>query len=129
MMEIREEDVSGMGTYLGEIREPRRTAYGNIRHKLIDIIVIGFTAVLCGSDNFEDMAEFGRLKRDFFERFLELPNGIPDESTFRKVINRLEPVALHKSLDSWLVGIAERQKAADGSPRCVSIDGDARKRV
>jgi hypothetical protein len=40
------------------------------------------------------MEEFRQLKRDFFERFLALSHGIADESTFRKVINRLEPVEL-----------------------------------
>jgi predicted transposase YbfD/YdcC len=90
---------------------------------LIDIIVIAFTATLCGSDEFEEMEEFGRLKRDFFKGFLELPNGMPDESTFRKVINRLDPVQLHKSLDNWLVEVGERQKADDSSVRAVNIDG------
>jgi hypothetical protein len=55
-MELSEKDVREMSAYLGEISEPRRVAYGNIRHKLIDIIVIGFTAILCGSDEFEDMS-------------------------------------------------------------------------
>jgi hypothetical protein len=102
IMEINEKDVMEMNKYMGGINEPRRTVYGNIRHKLIDIIVIAFTAVLCGYDEFEEMEEFGRLKQDFFKEFLELPHGIPDESTFRKVINRLDPLQLHKSLDNWL---------------------------
>jgi hypothetical protein len=48
---------------------------------------------------------------------------MPDESTFRKVINRLDPVELHKSLDNWLVDIAERKKADESSVRAVNIDG------
>jgi hypothetical protein len=118
-MEITEGTIREMGEYLGGINEPRRTAYGNYRHKLIDIIVIGFTATLCGSEEFEEMEEFGRLKQDFFKGFLELPN----ESTFRKVINGLDPVELHKSMDKWLVEIGERQKPEDGLLRAVNIDG------
>ncbi|MDR3342851.1 MAG: hypothetical protein LBT14_08730 [Treponema sp.] len=76
-----------MGEYLGEIKEPRRTAYGNFRHTLIDIIVIGLTATRWGSDEFEEMEEFSRL----------------------------DPVQLHKSLDNWLVDSAERQKSKGGS--------------
>jgi hypothetical protein len=85
-MEITDENIQGIGEYLGEIEEPRRTVYGNFRHKLMDIIVIAFTAALCGSDEFEEMpatelqqscnrvaAEFCRLKQDFFKEFLELP--------------------------------------------------------
>ncbi|MDR0629724.1 MAG: transposase family protein, partial [Treponema sp.] len=84
-MEITVENIREMGKYLGERGEPRRTAYGNIRHKVPDIMVIGFTATLCNHDEFEEMEAFGRLKQDFFKGFLELPNGIPDESTFRMV--------------------------------------------
>jgi hypothetical protein len=108
IMEITDGNIQEMGEYLDGIPEPRRTAYGNIRHKLMDILVIAFTATLCGSDEFEEMEEFGQLKYDFFKGFLELPNGMPDESTFRKIISRLDPVELHKSMDNWLVDIAER---------------------
>jgi hypothetical protein len=54
-MEITEENIREMGNYLGERGEPRRTAYGNIRHKVPDIMVIGFTATLCNHDEFEGM--------------------------------------------------------------------------
>ncbi|MDR0723237.1 MAG: transposase family protein [Treponema sp.] len=33
-----------------------------------------------------NLEEFGRLKLDFFKRFLELPQRIPDESAFRRVL-------------------------------------------
>jgi hypothetical protein len=112
-----------MGNYLGEIKEPRRTAYGNFRHKLTDIIVIGFTSILCGIDEFEEIEQFGQLKQDFFKGFLELPNGIPDESTFRKVINQLDPEKLHTGLDKWLLDAGEREKAGGGTARAVNIDG------
>ena len=37
------------------IREPRRTGYGNIRHKLEDIIIIGLCTVICGGEDFTDI--------------------------------------------------------------------------
>ena len=42
------------------IHEPRRTRYGNIRHKLEDIIIIGLCTVMCGGENFADMEAFGK---------------------------------------------------------------------
>ncbi|MDR2054237.1 MAG: transposase family protein, partial [Treponema sp.] len=72
--------------YVEGIHDPRRREYGNIRHKLIDSIVIAFTAVLCGYEDYQEMEELGRLKLDFFTSFLELPHGIPDESAFRRVL-------------------------------------------
>ncbi|MDR1901718.1 MAG: transposase family protein, partial [Treponema sp.] len=62
MKAISIQDMARVVDYLDKINDPRRTAYGNIRHKLIDIIVIAFTSVLCGYEDYEDMEEFGRLK-------------------------------------------------------------------
>jgi hypothetical protein len=109
-MEISDENIQEMGEYLGGVEEPRRTAYGNFRHKLTGIIVIVFTATLCGSDEFEEIEEFGRLKQDFFKEFPGLPDGMPDEPAFRKVTSRLDPVQPRKSMDNWLVDIGERKK-------------------
>ena len=36
------------------IQEPRRTRYGNIRHKLEDIIIIGLCTIICGGEDFAD---------------------------------------------------------------------------
>ncbi|WP_318025961.1 transposase family protein, partial [Microcystis aeruginosa] len=34
--------------------------------------------------------------------FLELPNGIPSDDTFRRVFERINPEALAKVLSQWL---------------------------
>jgi hypothetical protein len=45
------------------------------RHRLIDIIVVTLCAVLAGADEWTEIAEFGRLKEQWFRTFLELPYG------------------------------------------------------
>ncbi|MDR1929113.1 MAG: ISAs1 family transposase, partial [Treponema sp.] len=109
--------------YLEEINDPRRTKYGNIRHKLIDIIVIAFTAALCGYEDYEEMEEFGRLKLDFFKTFLELPQGIPDESAFRRVLQCLDPRQLQEGLENWLTDVKVRTGREGEAGRLVNIDG------
>lgn len=73
------------------IKEPRRTGYGNFRHKLEDIIIIGFCTVICGGEDFADMEAFGKSRQEYLGKFLELPNGIPDSDTFRRVFEKLDP--------------------------------------
>jgi hypothetical protein len=51
--------LTRVADYLEQINDPRRMVYGNIRHKLVDIIVIAFTAVLCGYEDYEEMEESG----------------------------------------------------------------------
>lgn len=46
------------------IQEPRRTRYGNIRHKLEDIIIIGLCTIICGGEDFADMEAFGKSRQE-----------------------------------------------------------------
>lgn len=42
------------------IKEPRRTGYGNIRHNLEDIIIIGLCTLICGGKDFADIEALGK---------------------------------------------------------------------
>lgn len=53
------------------ISEPRRTGYGNIRHKLEDIIIIGLCTIICGGEDFADMEAFGKSRQEYLSKFLE----------------------------------------------------------
>ncbi len=87
---------------LAKIEDPRRTDRGNIRHKLEDIIIIGLSTLICNGQNFEDMEEFGKQRKEWLRNFLELPNGIPSSDTFRRVFERLDPKGLSECLYEWL---------------------------
>lgn len=114
-MEIPEEDIKRLKEGLGELTDPRRP-WGNIRHKLIDMVVIGFSTILIGEADFEAMEDFGNEREAWFREFLELPNGIPDQDTFRRLFERINPTELKKCLDGWL---AEHERTG----REVNIDG------
>jgi predicted transposase YbfD/YdcC len=71
----------------------------------VDILVLAYTAVLCGMKDYEDIEEFGREKLKWFKEFLELPHGIPDAITFYRVLRLVEPVKLAEGLQAWLYEI------------------------
>ena len=98
------------------IQEARRTRYGNIRHKLEDIIIIGLCTIICGGEDFADMEAFGKSRKEYLAKFLELPNGIPDSDTFRRVFEKLNPSELSSYLVNWI--LVERN-----SRETVAIDG------
>ena len=104
-----------------EISDPRRS-YGNLRHKLTDILVIGLCTIMCKGEDFTDMEDFGNERETWLKRFLELPNGIPDSDTFRRVFERINPLELANALYAWLG--TEREKrgviAIDGKTICGS---------
>ena len=51
------------------------------RHKLINVIVIAICAVICGADSWVDVEMFGKSKKGWLSRLLELPNGIRSHDT------------------------------------------------
>ncbi|MDR2070364.1 MAG: ISAs1 family transposase [Treponema sp.] len=115
-MELSEKAVQRIKENLGEIPDPRRQ-WGYIRHKLIDLLVIGLCSIITRGKGFDEMEEMGRDREEWFRQFLELPHGIPDEDTFRRLFERLNPGELMKCLQSWLGGMREaggRQVAIDG---------------
>jgi len=109
-------DIHGLREELGEIEDPRRE-WGNKRHKLGDILVIGLCSVICCGEDFVDMEEFGRDREEWLRGYLELPNGIPDSDTFRRVFERVDSEALAKCLNRWL------ENGGGSGGRRVSIDG------
>ena len=55
------------------------------------------------------MEDFGKEREDFLRQFLELPNGIPDSDTFRRMFEKLDPEGLSECLVNWLeVELPER---------------------
>ena len=87
---------------LERVEDPRRTVGGHILHKLEDIIIIGLCTLLCNGEDFTDMEAFGELREEWLRKFLELPHGIPDSDTFRRVFERINPEALAECLYDWL---------------------------
>jgi predicted transposase YbfD/YdcC len=115
-MEITETDIMRMQESLGVIQDPRRE-WGNLRHKLVDMLVIALSSIIIGEDEFDAMEDWGREREGWFREFLELPNGIPDADTFRRLFERIDPKELLNSLHLWLP-----VKATEES-REVNIDG------
>jgi hypothetical protein len=63
------------------------------RHRLTDILAIATCAVISGAESWDAIAEYGRVKKAFFRRFLRLENGIPRDDTFARAFAKLSPGA------------------------------------
>lgn len=71
------------------------------KHQLLDILVVALLAVICGADDFEEIALYGRQKEAFLKTFLSLPNGIPSHDTFNRVFRYLDKNAFGDCLYRW----------------------------
>jgi len=75
----------------------------NLKHRLHDILVLGFCGTLAGCDDFVEIADWATDNADFFRTFLELPNGIPSHDTFSRTFTIVKPATLQATLLPWLL--------------------------
>ena len=106
--------------HFSELTEPRS---GRVTHPLLNMITIAVCAVICGADDFVAIAEFGRLKRKWLAKFLDLTNGIPSHDRFNQVLAAVRPDEFEKCLLSWIAALHD---ITDG--RIIAIDGKTLRR-
>ena len=102
--------------YFRTLKDPRR-AHRRL-HRLQDILVIALGAVIAGAQDWQEVETFGRKRRDWLQRFLQLPNGIPAHDTFERVFDRRNPRAFQACFRQWVQAIQ-----ATLAIKHVAIDG------
>ncbi|NOZ73481.1 MAG: ISAs1 family transposase [Chloroflexi bacterium] len=97
------QETATIAKHFAKLSDPRK---GTLRyHNFMDIIVIGICAVICGADDYEAIAAFGRAKAQWLGTFLELPNGIPAHDTFWRVFEALNPEQFQHCFLNWMTGV------------------------
>ena len=87
-------------------------------HPLENIIAIAIAAVICSMETWEEIVLFGKMRRDFFSKFLDLKNGIPSKDTFRHFFAALDPKVFETHFNEWAKSIAKNI-----DKEFISIDG------
>lgn len=102
--------------HFSSIEDPR--VIGRSDHPLLTVLVMALVGVICGADGWDDIHDIAVDRRDWFARFLDMPNGVPSADTFRRVIRALDPQAFTDCMRSWVGSLAE---PLDG--QVVAFDG------
>ncbi|MBI3988017.1 MAG: ISAs1 family transposase [candidate division NC10 bacterium] len=87
-------------------------------HPLINIITTAICAVICGAETWVDIENYGKAKRDWLGRFLDLQNGIPSHDTFARVFARLDPKEFQACFLDWIRAVYEVTQG-----QVIAVDG------
>jgi predicted transposase YbfD/YdcC len=109
-----------LADHFSGLTDPRRR---KVTYPLVNIVTIALCAVICGADDFVSIAAFGRTKKAWFAKFLDLSAGIPSHDRFNAVLAALKPAEFAAGLTSWVAALAE---AFPG--QVVAIDGKTLRR-
>lgn len=102
----------------GGLSDPRAA---NVRHDLVEVLVVALAATLCGARNCAEMAEFGRAKEAALRRVLDLAHGVPSHDTFSRVLRLLEPLAFEAAFRRFTAAFARANRVGE----VVAVDGKA----
>ena len=102
----RSKDPASILEHFAALPDPRRD-HGKI-HLLDEIIFMAICAVLCGADNWLEIAQYSESKKDWLSTFLTLSGGVPSHDTFRRVFCLLDPTAFQACFSDWITALMSR---------------------
>ena len=90
------------------------------KYKLIDILIMTIYGILCGLTDFTNIADFMKLKEDYFTELLGLKNGTPSHDCLSDIFARIDS---KKFMEIFIEWIKEIIVSVNG--KNISIDGKA----
>ena len=102
-----------------EVLEDPRDERGK-KYKLIDILIMTIYGLLCGLKDFTNIADFMKLKEDYFTKLLNLENGTPSHDCLSDLYASIDPKQFMKIFIEWTKDILEKKTG-----KKISIDGKA----
>jgi hypothetical protein len=128
VVSVEDEAITGPGGLLERLAvltDPRKRR--GVRHTFVSLVAITVAALVSGARSFTAIGEFAReLSAAQLARLGARPSPYtgritpPDETTLRRVLQRLDPEELDRLVSAWL---AELPSASAREPGAVAVDG------
>jgi len=112
---MSEKFAARIKNHFASLTDPRRR---KVTYPLINIVAIALCAVIAGADDFVTIAAWGRQKRAWLARFLDMTSGIPSYDRFNAVFKAIKPNEFERCLLSWITSLHEVTAG-----QVVAIDG------
>ena len=85
-----------------------------VLHRLDEVLVCSFCAILCDADCFTDMEDFAETQLPWLRSFLTLKHGAPSHDVFRNVFMMIKPQSMIDILSQWCGPLKDQHIAIDG---------------
>lgn len=102
-----------------EVLEDPRDIRGK-RYKLIDILIMTIYAILCGQEDYVNIAYFMKLKEEYFTNLLSLENGTPSHDCLSDLYAKIDSKKFMQIFIEWVKEIVKNKTG-----KIISIDGKA----
>lgn len=93
------------------------------KHNLLDILLLAISAVMSGSEGWEDIENFGHIKIDWLRQYRPFEAGIPRHDTIARVICRLKADEIEQAFQAWISSLVENTGCG-----VIAVDGKTARR-
>jgi hypothetical protein len=108
--------------YVSILPDPR--IGGMVIYPLPEVLLSALVGVICGGDDWEEVALCAEAKLPFLRRYLPFEQGIASAQTFRRVFRALDSEAFGERFLAWVAGLSgaliKGIVAIDGKTLCGS---------
>jgi hypothetical protein len=101
-----------------KILDPRDL--GKVQHSLSTIIFSALCGVLAGCENWNEIRDYCKIKKDWLSRYVSFKNGVPSSDTFRRVFSLLDPDNIENLLRTHAADIVDNNKNDNDQ---IAVDG------
>lgn len=102
-----------------EVLEDPRDIRGK-KYKLIDVLIMTIYGLLCGLTDYTNIADFMKLKEDYFTKLLKLENGTPSHDCLSDLFAAIDSKKFMEIFIEWTKEIIKNKIGQN-----ISIDGKA----
>lgn len=99
-----------------KLEDPRNGRHP--RHYFGEIIFIALSAMICGSEGFDDFERFAQAREPWLRKRLVLPGGLPSDDTFRRVFTAIDPDRFCECFAAFVLAISGKLRR-----QLIAIDG------
>ena len=108
--------LAAIETHFESVEDPRDPDL--IDHLLLEMIVVTICAVICGAENWVDVANWGNARREWLRQYIKLEKGIASHDTFRRVFLAIDPAQFQAGFQGWIEAVFDLSQG-----EVVAIDG------
>lgn len=93
----------------------------NKRHYFGEVLFISLAAIICQCEGFDDMERFATGRKEWLQKHLKLPHGVPSNDTFRRIFTAIDP----EKFNACFMSFVSEQIDGDLGTQLIAIDGKA----
>lgn len=105
-------------SHFNNLKDPRCTYRGNLRHSLSDILLLTLSAVICNCQEWDSILLFGEQEIDWLKKHGSFSNGLPSKDTLRRFFTALDPKGFQDCFMNWVASLRETE-----TTEIIALDG------